>query len=430
MDADSPPMDEIRKEIARCARCGKCRAVCPTFLASGDETNVARGRINLAEALLDGRAELTPRARGIIEGCYGCMRCVEACPSGVKVDLVVQYLREMAASRRGVPLPARWIFRRVLPVRRRYDALMRLARFSQRFFRRSGRPPLRHLPLLYGGRRHIPPIARRPALRVLPEMSKGRGEIKVSFFLGCLLNYVYPETAASIMRILAFHGVDVIVPRAQLCCGAPVLAGGDAEAARALAARNLECLEADKVDAVVFGCASCALTVQRRYPRLLPGAESCAAKVMDITEFIHTRLGYSNLPIGETATYHDPCHLRWGRGVEEPPREILRQSAGYVEMERAGSCCGLGGTFSLAHYDLSCALGGAKVESILSSGADLVATACPGCMLQLEDQLARRGVKMPVLHVAQVYEMGYLKERPSHAGTAPSMRAGFLTVMK
>lgn len=421
-------MDEIRKEIARCARCGKCRAVCPTFLVSRDEARVARGRINLAEALLDGQTALTPYARELVESCYGCMRCVAECPSGVRVDLIIQHLREAAARGGGVPFLARWVFRRVLPRRRRYDALMRLARFSQRFFRRSGRPPLRHLPLLYGGRRHLPPLARRPALRTLPELHKGRGEIKVSLFLGCLLNYVYPEVAASIMRILTMHGVDVIVPRNQLCCGAPVLAQGDTEAARRLAERNVECLEAGKVDAVVFGCASCALTIQRRYPGLVPGAEMCAAKVMEISEFIHAHLGYSNLPLEETATYHDPCHLRWGRGVGEPPREILRRSARYIEMERAGDCCGLGGSFSLSHYDVSCALGKAKVEAIRRSGAELVATACPGCMLQLQDQLARHGAEASVLHVAQVYEMSYLKGRPPLSRAEVSNPSGFLTL--
>jgi glycolate oxidase iron-sulfur subunit len=261
-------------------------------------------------------------------------------------------------------------------------------------------------------------------------MDKGRGEIKVAFFIGCLLNYVYPETAASIMRILTLHGVDVIVPRSQLCCGAPVLAAGDEKAARTLAERNVRCLEADKVDWIVFGCASCALTMQRDYPRLLPGAESFASKITDISEFIHARLGYSNLPIEETVTYHDPCHLRWGRGVGEPPREILRRSSRYLEMERAGDCCGLGGSFSLSHYDVSCALGKAKVEAIQARGADLVATSCPGCMLQLEDQLARAGMKTPVLHAARIYEMSYLRERPPASGEAPSPASGFLTLTK
>lgn len=425
-----PSMDEIRKEIARCARCGKCRAVCPTFLVSRDEARVARGRINLAEALLGGDASLTPYAREVLTSCYGCLRCVEACPAGVSVDLVMQGICERAAREGGIPLLARWMFRRVLPRRRRYDAVVRLARFAQRFTRRSGRPPLRHLPLFYGGRRYVPPLARRPALRMLPEMAKGRGDLKVSLFLGCLLNYVYPEVAASIMRILTLHGVDVIVPRGQLCCGAPVRAGGDTEGARVLAERNVRCLEADKVDAVVFGCASCALTMQRQYPRLLPGMDRFAAKVMDISEFIHSRLGYSNLPIEETTTYHDPCHLRWGRGVGEPPREILRRSSRYVEMDRAGDCCGLGGSFSLSRCDISCALGAAKVEAIRASGAEIVATACPGCMLQIEDQLARQGVKTPVMHVAQVYEMSYLKGRPPLPAAGASPATGLFTLTK
>lgn len=427
--ATDPCIHELRQEIARCARCGKCRAVCPTFLATRDEARAARGRINLMESILDGAAPFSARAAELLTSCYGCTRCVEQCPSGVRVDLLMQRAREMAARRFGIPLPARLLFRHVLPRRRLYDAAVRLARFTQRFLRRSRAQPLRHLPLLYEGRRSVPALARRSALHSLPELHKGRGEIKVSLFLGCLLNYVYPDIAASILKILSLHGVDVIVPKAQLCCGAPVLASGDEEAARRLARRNLSCLEPGKVDAVVFGCASCALTMKRDYPRLLGGAEALAAKITDISEFIYARLGYSNLPLDDTVTYHDPCHLRWGRGVGEPPREVLRRSARYVEMDRAGDCCGLGGSFSLSHYDISCLLGEAKVASIRASGATIVATSCPGCILQLEDQLARQGMGNPVVHVAQLYERSFLKGRLPLPGSSSSS-SGFLTLSR
>jgi glycolate oxidase iron-sulfur subunit len=404
-------MTDITAELQRCAKCGKCRAVCPTFLVSRDETKVARGRISLLEAILEGRAIPTDYGREILMSCYGCMRCSEACPSGVRIDLIVRSAREMLAREMGLSRFARFVFRQVLPRRRMYDGAISAARFLQRFLRKSRSQPLRHLPLFFKGKRNIPRIAAKPALRRLPEIIKGRGDIKVSLFLGCMLNYVYPEIAASIMHILELHGVDIILPRSQLCCGTPVLAYGDMEAARALARRNVKCLEPDKVDAIVLGCASCELTMKRDYPVLLKGAEQFSKKIYDISEFIHDFLGYSNLALDERITYHDPCHLRWGRGVSQPPREILRQSCRFVEMERAGECCGLGGSFSLTHYDVSCALGKAKIDAVRESGADIVATACPGCILQLQDQLAQQQMKTPVMHVAQVYEMSYLKGR-------------------
>ncbi|MDD5557957.1 MAG: (Fe-S)-binding protein [bacterium] len=407
-------MDEVRRELERCTRCGKCRAVCPTFLVTRRETDVARGRIALFESILRGEAAATDRAGEILMGCYRCARCMDVCPSGVRVDMIVQAARELLARRRGLGPAARLVFRGILPRRRLYDRMIALARVAQAVLPSRSAQPVRHLPLIYGGRRSVPRLARRPALRTLPEIIKGKGEIKISLFLGCMLNYVYPEIAASIMRVLDMHGVDIILPKTQVCCGTPVLASGDAAAARALARRNAAALEADKVDAVVFGCASCALTVARDYPRLLDRPGALPDKVFDITEFIDRFLGYSNLPIDETVTYHDPCHLRWGRGVTGPPREVLRRSSDYVEMERAGDCCGLGGSFSLTHYDVSCALGEAKVESIRSSGAAVVATACPGCILQLQDQLARAGLGVPVVHAVQVYEMSYLRGRAGH----------------
>lgn len=409
-------MTDITAELRRCAKCGKCRAVCPTFLVSRDETKVARGRISLLEAIMEGRVIPTDYGREILMSCYGCMRCSEACPSGVRIDLIVRSAREMLACEMGLSRFARFVFRQVLPRRRVYDGAIKSARFLQRFLPKSRSQPLRHLPMFFKGKRYIPPLAAKPALRRLPEIIKGSGDIKVSLFLGCMLNYVYPEIAASIMHILELHGVDIILPRSQLCCGTPVLAYGDMEAARALARRTVQCLEPDKVDAIVLGCASCELTMKRDYPVLLKGVEQFSKKIYDISEFIHDFLGYSNLALDERITYHDPCHLRWGRGVSEPPREILRQSGSFVEMERAGECCGLGGSFSLTHYDVSCALGKKKIDAVRESGADIVATACPGCILQLQDQLAQQQMNTPVMHIAQVYEMSYLKGRDFPGG--------------
>jgi glycolate oxidase iron-sulfur subunit len=394
--------------------------VCPTFVVTRDETRVARGRISLLEAISSGEPPLTDYAREILLSCYGCTRCMDVCPCGVRVDRIVQEARNKFAREMGLGWIARFVFRRILPRRQLYDGLVRAAQFLQGFLRKSGEQPLRHLPLFYSGKRRIPTLARTSALRSLPEMIKGKGDVKVSLFLGCMLNYVYPEIAASMMRILDTHNVDIILPRVQLCCGTPVLAYGDVDGARALARRNVRCLEADKVDAIVLGCASCGLTMKRDYPLLLPGAERFAEKILDISEFIDSYLGYSNLPLDETATYHDPCHLRWGRGVFRQPREVMRQSCRFVEMERAGDCCGLGGSFSLTHYNISCALGEAKVEAIRMTGADFVATSCPGCILQLQDQLGARRINTPVMHIAQIYEMSYLKGRsPASLPFAP-----------
>lgn len=414
-------MNEIRDEIRLCAKCGKCRAVCPTFLVTGDEAKVARGRISLIEALVQGVVPASSYTREILMSCYRCMRCVEACPSGVRVDQIIQYAKNLLAREMGLNWVARMVFRGVLPRRRLYDRLVRAACLIQRVFPGDTAQPVRHLPLFYKGKRHMPRIARRSALQRFPELVKGRGALKVSVFAGCVLNYVYPEIVASLLRVLEMHGVDIIFPKNQLCCGAPVLACGDLDAARTLARRNIASLEPGKVDAILFGCASCGFTMKHDYPLLIEGAERFADKVYDITEFIDAYLGYSNLAIEERVTYHDPCHLRWGRGIAAPPRKILRESSRFVEMEGAESCCGLGGSFSLTHYRVSCALGEAKVEAIRASGADIVATACPGCILQLQDQLARNKMDTRVMHVIQIYEMSYLKERLSSPPISPAI---------
>jgi len=394
----------IEQEVLKCARCGKCRSQCPVFLEVGTESNVARGRIALLDAYIQGRIPYSERVKESMMTCLRCLRCQENCPSGVAVDTLLNFAREKMAQELGVPFLGRVVFRGVLPRRKLFNALVRAASVFQKLLPRSREQrQLRHLPLLFGGKRRIPGLSKRSALKILPEVSKAKDEKKVvAFFVGCLTNYSYAHVAQSIVELLNRNGVTVVTPKGQLCCGQPVISYGDMKAARNLAARNVETLSAVKCDAVITGCASCGRMLRKEYGPLL--GESAAApggKVYDVGEFIAKFLDAKFERRAEKVTYHDPCHLNWGQGITKEPRQLLKAAGEYSELANATRCCGGGGSFSLFHYDLASQIAAHKVESIESSPAEVIATSCPGCMLQIQDRLAAAGSSKRVEHLAE-----------------------------
>ena len=397
---------QLRAEIAQCAKCGKCRSVCPIFLETGAETMVARGRIALAEAVLEGQAQFTGRFEEYINTCLKCLRCESLCPSGVNYHVILDEMRKAMARTQGVSPIARLVFRLLLPHRWLYDMALFGASIGQHLVPLRRRGSMRHLPLFFMGRRWIPRLARRTALYGLGRTRRLRNpRMRVGFFVGCLINYVYPEIAESVVRVLNRFNIEVVVPRHQVCCGAPVLSFGDEPQARVLARRNLRALDRSDLDYVVTACASGGHTLKSDYPDLL-GEEwsEVGSKVLDIMEFIDrfVRIDTDRLPT--RVTYHDPCHLRWGQDVVDAPRSVLQQAAHFVEMREAERCCGGAGAFSLFHYDMSIRIADHKLESIREAEADTVATGCPGCILQIADRAADRGVAARIVHPIQILD--------------------------
>ena len=224
--------------------------------------------------------------REILDACLKCHQCAEICPVGIET---VQVLRRGRALLKGPGMRSfltKLIFRLILPRRRLYNMLMRLARWAQKLT--PGRPgSLRHLPLVFEGRRNVPCLARRPALPALPRRS-GEGT-RVAFFTGCLLNYVYPGTAANALRLLVESGCEVLVPQEQLCCGLAALYTGDEKAAVRLARRNAVIFSSCEPEYVVTACATCATMLKQEYPRIAGTDWSAGARVMEITEFLALR---------------------------------------------------------------------------------------------------------------------------------------------
>ena len=393
-------------DIERCAKCGQCRTVCPVFAETNVEQMVARGRISLAQAAIEGRAPYTRRMEEYIQSCIKCLRCTAMCPSGVPYERILQEIRFAMGRDLGISPLAKAIFRYVLPHRRLFDWSITMARVFQSLAPVKREGQMRHLPLFFAGRRWVPSLARRSALKQLRNPRKvEHPKLRVALFLGCLINYVYPEIAEATVNVLQRLGVEVIIPQGQVCCGTPVLSFGDERAAQRLARLNTQALLASNPDYIVTACASCGKTLKSDYEGLVPKEGAVLSKkVLDVSECLDRLSLAVAAPLGRKVTYHDPCHLRWGQNVVREPRKLLEQCADYVEMPEAERCCGGGGSFSLFHYDLATKIAAKKLDSIAASGAEVIATNCPGCILHIADRLTAAGMRKPVVHTIQIIE--------------------------
>jgi glycolate oxidase iron-sulfur subunit len=255
-----------------------------------------------------------------------------------------------------------------------------------------------------------PEFTARPFRERVPEVIEGLpGQPTVAFFTGCGINYLYPAVGEALLRALKFLGVTVVIPKDQGCCGLPAVSAGAGETVETLAAQNLKALSARPVDWIVTACASCHAGLGKVYGDLGDDYRALGAKVQDIFVFLASHGLPEKLAALPAAakkvkvTYHDPCHLRT-QGITKEPRQILKAlpQVDFVEMEGAGTCCGLGGTYSVYHYETSKQIGAKKAAQIAASGAELVATDCPGCIMQLQDSINHAKGRQRAVHILEL----------------------------
>jgi len=411
-------LKQVEKEIRKCVKCGVCRAHCPVFSELRREPAVARGKVAIARAVLSGGIELDDRTYADMSRCLLCGSCVEKCPNDVPTDRIVMAAREVLARKRGLS-SFHTAVRHVLKNRGLMKTGAYLAAVLHPLFLRKvpGTSGLRlRFPIPFVSRkRHFPKIAAKPFMDRYPEVVPGEPDKpRIVFFVGCMTNFVYPEIGESALRILRKLGCTVIIPKGQQCCGFPAISGGDRQTFDKLADSNIAALEKYRADFIMTGCASCGSALKEFYPAMLgeskPGLaerfQALAGKTLDAVVLLQ-RLGFKPEKVQSgmksVVTYHDPCHLR-RRKVTGEPRELLRSLPGavFAEMENADSCCGLGGTFSVYHYGTSMAINSRKTRSIARSGADIVLTGCPGCMMQISDGLMREGIRKKVRHILEI----------------------------
>lgn len=432
----APGPDAPREEdLSRCVHCGLCLMSCPTFVETGLEPESPRGRIYLIRAVQEERIPLTETVVQHLDLCLGCRNCEAVCPSGVPYGRILEGARariqETAPERgRAYRLRAR-ILRELFPHPGRIALLANLLRLYQAsgvqgLVRGSGLPrllprPLRELEAL------TPSVSRR-FFRVKRGVARARGRAtaRVALFAGCIMPYTHGDTQRATMRVLRRTGCDVVTPVAQGCCGALLVHNGDRETARTLARRNIDAFLASGAEAIIVNAAGCGSTL-KEYGELLEDdpayaakAEAFAHQVKDVTEFLAARpLGDSLGPVAARVTYQDSCHLAHAQRVTAPPRELLRAIPGVqlVEMAHADRCCGSAGIYNITQREMSSRLLDSKMDDVAETAPQIIVTANPGCMIQLEAGVRRRGIDAEVMHVVDLVDRSMSVKRETQRET-------------
>ena len=422
------------EDYSTCIHCGLCLNACPTYRLLGVEMDSPRGRIHQMILVDEGRLKLGESFVRHIDLCLDCRACETACPSGVEYGKLVEVARAQIEQnyRRSVVsrLLRRLGFRHLLPYPKRLALVGRLLRFYQRSGLQRlvrGSRLLRLFPKLSEAERLLPPVDDHFFFSELGRVYPAEGErrARVALFAGCIAQVAFAETNRATVRVLQKNGCEVVVPAAQLCCGALHLHAGVRETARELARANLEAFLNEDCDAIIVNAAGCGSTL-KEYTQLFPddaGAGERAArfqaKVRDVSEFL-AELGLRpptrpacpesrGAGRGMRVTYQDSCHLVHGQKIRSAPRQLLRAIPGVelVEMDLADHCCGSAGVYNLAQPDVAGALLTEKMECARATGAQAIVTANPGCLLQLRAGVERFATGQEVLHVIELLDRSY-----------------------
>ena len=414
-DQHHPPDPAL---VGDCVHCGFCLTTCPTYSLWGEEMDSPRGRIHLMKQGLEGE----PMSDSMVQhwdACLGCMACVTACPSGVQYDKLIEATRSQV-ERNHQRSPADRLLRGTIfslfPHPRRLRALRGPLRIYQRLrldrlVRRTGL--LERLTPRLAAMEALSPRLGKPER--IPERIPASGPRRavVGMLTGCVQGQFFPGVNAATARVLAAEGCEVVVPRNQGCCGALSAHNGREAEAQAYARRTVDQFEAAGVEFVVVNAAGCGSTM-KEYADLLADdagyaqrAAAFAAAVRDISEIL-VELGpvAPRHPLELSVAYHDACHLAHAQGIRAQPRALLRDIPGLELREIADPeiCCGSAGIYNILNPEPARELGNRKAANIVATGASVLVTANPGCLMQVAGGLERVGSPIAMAHTVEVLD--------------------------
>ena len=404
--------------IGDCVHCGFCLPTCPTYVLWGEEMDSPRGRIYLMKEGLEGEP-LSDVMVSHWDACLGCMACVTSCPSGVQYDTLIEQTRaqvERRHERSARDKALRGLIFSLFPYPRRLKLLRGPLRALQltgldRAMRRTGLLD-RMAPHLAAMERLAPRLGKP---QPLPPYIRALGERRtvVGLLTGCVQGAFFPGVNAATARVLQAEGCDVVVPKAQGCCGALSVHNGREPEGQDFARQLIDTFEATGVEHVVVNAAGCGSTM-KEYARLLEGDPAYAERarvfgesVRDVAELLD-ELGpvAPRHPLELTVAYHDACHLAHAQGVRAQPRRLLEAIPGLElkEIAEAELCCGSAGVYNILNPEPANELGERKAANIVATGAQVLVTANPGCLMQVAAAFERSSHSMGMAHTVEVLD--------------------------
>ncbi len=421
-DAQKPPQQAL---IDTCVHCGFCLSTCPSYRVIGKEMDSPRGRIYLMDAINQGEAPLAEGTSQHFDSCLGCLACVTTCPSGVQYDKLISATRHQVERHQPRSIPdklIRTLIFNLFP----YPERLRLFLAPLYLYQKSGVQKLvRSTSLL---KQIFPSLAAMDS--VLPELTldsfrnnlpdvipaQGKKRYRVGMILGCVQRLFFSPVNEATVRVLTANGCEVVIPKTQGCCAALPEHQGQTQQAQSLARQMIDSFEGTGVEAVIINAAGCGHTL-KEYGHILEDdpeyadkAKEFAAQVRDVQEFLAAvELTAKLSPLTDeelTIVYQDACHLLHGQKISVQPRQLLRQIPGVKLREPldAALCCGSAGVYNLLQPEVADELGQQKVENLLNTGADLIASPNPGCSLQIKKHLQLQGHEITLMHPMELLD--------------------------
>ena len=416
-------------DLYKCVHCGFCLQACPTYVETGLEAESPRGRIALMKAVNEGRIGITDSVMRHWDLCIQCRACEVACPSGVPYGNLIEATMQQGADRRKPGFVndkiSSFALQRLLTSQGLLSMVIGSMRLYQRLgvqkaMRKSGL--LRLLPGNMGELEESLPDLPSEVFRAQGQVYRAQGErrARVSLLSGCVMPLIHGPQMNAVVRVLTRNGCEVTITSQQGCCGAINSHVGDLETTRQLARRNIDAFLAEETDYIAVASAGCGSRMKeyghllRNDPAYSEKAESFGDKVKDIHELL------AGLPIDPPkghlpyrVTYQDSCHLSNAQRVTAPPRELLRSIPGieFVELSNADKCCGAGGTYTITERDFSMRLLDTKMRAVKDTRANVLVTANPGCLMQLQYGAKRDGMDIEVRYITDLLDESYRKEK-------------------
>ncbi len=416
----------LYEKVIKCSKCGFCQPTCPTYNATGLEQEVARGRNQIVRGIIEGDLEFTRDVKAALFNCLLCDACYTNCFPKIKTDQIITQARYEYIKRFGQPQLQKYIFKTLL---RSPESMTRLVKLVS-FGKKTGLSGLVQVLRILGwfGRNlanaeslmaSIPGTFLREKIAdrsFRPEKRRA----KLAYFVGCGINYAHPDVGLATLEVFYSRGFEIeILP--NVCCGLPAYAYGDIESAKWFAEQNLRLMANSDADYIMTDCASCTSFLKEYewlfadQPERAEEVKKIVARTKDATTILWESEEFAryNADTTRKVTFHEPCHLAHYLGEKTAPQAVLNNlpNAEFVELPESDYCCGGAGSYNIAHYELSMKILDRKMKNVESTGADILVTACPACMIQLDYGVRRQGLPTKVKHITQLLQKQSEKTR-------------------
>ena len=407
--------DSVFSTSLRCIRCGACANVCPIYSKVGGHKygHVYIGAIGLILTLFFHGKD---NDRAIVKNCINCQACKEVCPVAIDLPHLIKKTYARVIKEEGKTPAKNFLMAKVMKNRKLFHFMLRSAYLLQQPLSK-GKPMIRHLPSFLEkdhGFRSLPVIAKTPLRDLWKDLAPELKDpsLKIALFAGCAMDFIYPGHGKDLMYLMEKANIQVDFPKDQTCCGLPAMMAAEEIIAKEIAVQNIKAFEAKQYDYILTLCASCASHLTHNYEKIFkeakaPGMEfkSFTDKIIDFSSFMDRvyKFPQTHQNMNTTVAYHAPCHLCRGLHVTNEPRALIKKAGyTYVPSKDEDVCCGFGGSYSVDFPEISSEILKKKLDNVEASGADILVTDCPGCVMQLSGGLDKRQSHIKVLHLVEL----------------------------